>query len=46
VHCYLIYLFYYGSVWAEDDFFKSNLDASLHIDNRLMCFRLIVILII
>jgi hypothetical protein len=44
VHCYLIYLSYYGSVWPEDDFFKLKLVASLHIDNKLMCFRLILIL--
>jgi hypothetical protein len=44
VHCYLIYLRYYGSLWPEDDFFKSKLVASLHVDYRLMCFRLILIL--
>jgi hypothetical protein len=44
VHCYLIYLRYYGFLWPEDDFFKSKLVASLHIDNKLMCFRLILIL--
>jgi hypothetical protein len=44
VRCYLIYLRYYGSVWPEDDTFKSKLVASLHIDNKLMCFRLILIL--
>jgi hypothetical protein len=44
VHCYLIYLSYYGSVWPEDGFFKSKLVASLHIDNKLMCFRLILFL--
>jgi hypothetical protein len=44
VHCYFIYLSYYGSVWPEDEFCKSKLVASLHIDNKLMCFRLILIL--
>ena len=37
MHSYLIYLRYYGSVWPEDDFSKSKLVASLHIDNKLMC---------
>jgi hypothetical protein len=45
VHSNLIYLPYYGSVCPEDDFFKSKLRvASLHTDNKVMCFRLISIL--
>ena len=44
MHCYLIYLHYYGSAWPEDDFFKSKLVASKNIDNKLTCFRLILIL--
>jgi hypothetical protein len=44
VHCYLIYLRYYGSVWPEDELFKSKLVASLHVNNKLVCFRLILIL--
>jgi hypothetical protein len=39
-----MYLRSYGSVWPEDDFFKSKLVASLHIDNELMFFSLILIL--
>jgi hypothetical protein len=44
VHCYLTYLRCYGSVRPEDDFLKWKLVASLHINNKLMCFRLILIL--
>jgi hypothetical protein len=44
VHCHLIYLRHYGSVWPEEDFFKSKLVAILYIDYKLMCFRLILVL--
>ena len=44
MHCHLMYLHYYGSVWPEDDFLKSKLVARLHTDNKLMCFRLILVL--
>jgi hypothetical protein len=44
VHCHLIYLRYYGSIWPEDDFVKSKQVASFPIDHKLMCFRLILML--